>query len=65
MKSANGYRVYARRSPRRVRQRFYVTISSSNGQVIFTSEQYRDHDYALELGKAFADKLEGSFVDLT
>ena len=58
------YRVFAHRSLRRIRQRFYVTINSENGQVIFTSEQYRDHDYAIALGKAFAERL-GVFVDLT
>jgi uncharacterized protein YegP (UPF0339 family) len=59
------YRVYAKRSVKRLKQRFYVSIVASNGEKLFTSELYRDRDHAVKLGQAFAAQLDGNFVNLT
>jgi hypothetical protein len=59
------FRVIAHRSGRVIRQKFYVTIVAANGETLFTSEQYRDRDYAVELGQEFAAKLDGNFIDAT
>jgi hypothetical protein len=48
-----------------IRQRFYVTIVAANGETLFTSEQYRDKSYAIELGQRFAAKLDGNFINAT
>jgi hypothetical protein len=59
------YRVYARRSVKRLKQRFYVTIVASNGEKLFTSELYRDKDHAVKLGQIFAARLDGNFINAT
>jgi len=60
------FRIVAKRSPRRIRQRFYVTIvEAGNGQTLFTSEMLRDQAYAVELGQRFAAKLDGNFINAT
>lgn len=59
------YRIYAKRSAKRLRQKFYVTIVASNGEKLFTSELYRDKDHAVTLGQTFAARLDGNFVNAT
>lgn len=59
------FRVIAHRSGRLIRQKFYVTIVAANGETLFTSEQYRDRDYAVDLGQRFAAKLDGNFINAT
>lgn len=60
------FRVIAKRSGRLIRQKFYVTIvEAGNGKTLFTSEMYRDRDYAVELGQRFAAKLDGNFINVT
>jgi uncharacterized protein YegP (UPF0339 family) len=59
------FRIVANRSGRLIRQKFYVTIVAANGETLFTSEQYRDKSYAIELGQRFAAKLDGNFINAT
>ena len=59
------FRIVAQRSGRMIRQKFYVTIVAANGETLFTSEQYRDKSYAIELGQRFAAKLDGNFINAT
>lgn len=63
--SVSDYKVYAKRSAKRLKQKFYVIIVASNGEKLFTSELYRDRSYAVELGQRFAAKLDGNFVNAT
>jgi hypothetical protein len=59
------YRVLAKRSSKRLKQRFYVTIVAANGRALFKSEMYRDRNYAVELGQRIAASLDGNFINLT
>jgi hypothetical protein len=59
------YRVFAKRSSKLLKQRFYVTIVAANGRSLFKSEMYRDRNYTVELGQRIAAALDGNFVNLT
>lgn len=59
------FRIIAQKSGRVIRQRYFVTIVSANGEKLFTSEMLRDRSYAVELGQRFAAKLDGNFVNAT
>ena len=63
--SRSVYRVVAKRSRKVTGQRFYVTIVAGNGETLFHSEMYRDHDHAIETAKAWAKICKGTFVDAT
>jgi hypothetical protein len=60
------YRVIANRSAvPMLKQKFYVTIVAVNGETLFTSERYRDKNYAVELGRTWAELCGGVFVNAT
>ena len=59
------YRVYAKKSPKKLKQRFYVVITASNGETLFTSEMLKDKDYAVTLGQRMSAALNGAFVNGT
>jgi uncharacterized protein YegP (UPF0339 family) len=55
------YRVHVVRK-RGLRQQFHVRIESTNGEVLLTSEKYRDLNHAVELATDLAKKLHASGV---
>ncbi len=59
-----GYQVRLVRR-RGLRQAFHLRIESAvpPHEAIFTSENYRDLAYARGLGRHFAERLGGSFLD--
>jgi hypothetical protein len=60
------YRVLLKRSPRRIRQRYHVTIvDAGNGRTLFTSENLTNRAYALKLAERMAEALRGALIDLT
>jgi hypothetical protein len=60
------YKVLANRSSKPLlKQKFYVTIVAANGETLFTSERYRDKDYAVELAHTWAGYCDGNFIDAT
>lgn len=59
------YRVIAKKSPRRMRQRFYVLCVAANGETIWTSELYRDKDHAVKTAQEWAGYCDGNFIDAT
>lgn len=59
-----GYRVRVK-SKRGIRQKFHVVIYASNGEPLFTSENFFSHSYAVKLGEETAAALGGNFQDLT
>lgn len=59
------YRIVVQRSPRLLRQRFFVTCIATNGEPEWHSEMYRDKDYALEFGQKWATITDGNLIDET
>jgi hypothetical protein len=62
----SGYIVRIVRSPRRIRQRFHVRIESrSNGLVLLSSENYRDHGHAVWIAAGVALAMRAEVIDDT
>lgn len=59
------YRIVAKRSPRKIRQRFYVLCVAANGETIWRTETYRDKDHAVEVAHTWAGYCDGNFIDAT
>jgi hypothetical protein len=59
------YRVYAKRSTRKLRQRFYVVCVATNGEPEWRSEMYRDKDYAVKFAQKWTEMCDGVFIDAT
>jgi hypothetical protein len=60
------FRVIVKRSPRRIAQRFHVTIvDAGNGRTLFTSENLKNLIYARELAHRTAAALDGNYIDAT
>ena len=59
------YRIVVHRSDKVVRQRFYVTIIAANGEPLWTSEMFRDKDYAIEFANRWAAITDGNMIDET
>jgi hypothetical protein len=58
--------IYVRRSRKRIRQGFWVTIvDAGNRKTLFHSEMLRNRHYAFELATRFERKLGAKVVDLT
>lgn len=59
------YRIYAKRSPKRLRQRFYVVCTASNGEPIWRTELFRDKDHATKTAQEWAGFCDGNYIDAT
>lgn len=59
------YIVRVRRSRKRIRQRYYVTIQAGNGKPIFVSEMLTNRAYALELAQLATEAFDGNLVNET
>jgi hypothetical protein len=59
------YIIRVRRSRKKLKQRYYVTIQAGNGEPLFHSEQLTNRGYALELGTKIAGALDATRVDET
>ena len=59
------YRIIVKRSPRRIRQKFWVVCTAVNGETIWRTETYRDKDHAIATGHEWAGYCDGNFIDAT
>jgi hypothetical protein len=59
------YRIVVKRSPRRIRQKFYVVCVAANGETEWHSELYRDKDYAVSFGEKWAAITDGNLINST
>lgn len=58
------YRILVKRSPRRIKQRFHVTVvDAGNGRTLLHSENLRDLSYARRLAQRLTHDLDGIFID--
>jgi len=59
------YKIEFVKSKRRLSKQYFWRVKSSNGQIILTSETYKNKTFAIKISQNFATALNCLWVDLT